>query len=144
MLSSAHPFSGVELAQWLHKSKWQITGIVWSMQKQVEVAVRNARLALRKAVVELERLHQILLGNKSTCIYTFCVYIIYVYIYIYYISHSEGEEMKVWYHVRCMFETLQRARATTKKIETPDDLEEFAKLKNDDKDEIKQLIKGVI
>ena len=52
--------------------------------------------------------------------------------------------MKVWYHVRCMFETLQRARATTKKIETPDDLEEFVKLKNDDKDEIKQLIKGVI
>ena len=50
--------------------------------------------------------------------------------------------MKVWYHVRCMFETLQRARATTKKIETPADLEGFGDLKDSEKDEIKQSIKG--
>ena len=50
--------------------------------------------------------------------------------------------MKVWYHARCMFETLQRARTTTKKIETPADLEGFADLKDTEKDEIKQFIKG--
>lgn len=50
--------------------------------------------------------------------------------------------MKVWYHSQCMFETLQRARATTKKIESPADLEGFSNLKDPEKDEIKQFIKG--
>ena len=52
--------------------------------------------------------------------------------------------MKVWYHSRCMFETLQRARATTKKIESPADLEGFSNLKDPEKDEIKQFIKGKV
>lgn len=57
--------------------------------------------------------------------------------------HSDdGGDMKVWYHARCMFETLQRARATTKKIESPADLEGFGELKDSDKDDIKQYIKG--
>ena len=59
-----------------------------------------------------------------------------------FLSSDDGSDMKVWYHCRCMFETLQRARATTKKIETPADLEGFANLKDAEKDEIKQHIKG--
>lgn len=51
--------------------------------------------------------------------------------------------MKVWYHARCMFETLQRARATTKKIETPADLEGFGELEDGEKEDIKQYIKGI-
>lgn len=41
-----------------------------------------------------------------------------------------------------MFETFQRARATTKKIETPADLEGFTDLRDAEKEEIKQFIKG--
>ena len=51
--------------------------------------------------------------------------------------------MKVWYHCQCIFETFKRARATTKKIETPADVEGFADLEDKEKDEIKELIKGV-
>ena len=58
-------------------------------------------------------------------------------------SSDEGDEMKVWYHCECIFETLQRARATTKKIETPADLEGFPSLQDTEKDQIKQLIKGI-
>lgn len=50
--------------------------------------------------------------------------------------------MKVWHHPKCMFETLARARATTKKIETPDDLEDFSILKETEKEEVRQLMKG--
>lgn len=41
-----------------------------------------------------------------------------------------------------MFETLARARSTTKKIETADDLEDFAKLNDPEKEEVRQLLKG--
>lgn len=50
--------------------------------------------------------------------------------------------MKVWYHPKCMFEALSRARATTKKIETADDLEDFALLKEPEKEEFRKLLKG--
>ena len=30
---------------------------------------------------------------------------------------ESGGDMKEWYHIKCMFEKLERARATTKKIE---------------------------
>ncbi len=43
-----------------------------------------------------------------------------------------------------MFETLVRARATTKKIETADDLEDFTTLEDPEKEEIRQLLKGVL
>lgn len=48
----------------------------------------------------------------------------------------------MWYHSKCMFEVQQRARAATKKIETPADLDGFGDLKDDEKDDIKQYIKG--
>lgn len=53
---------------------------------------------------------------------------------------DDGGDMKQWYHPACMFETLQRARATTKKVEEPDDLEGFDDLKQEDKDTVNQLI----
>uniref|UniRef100_K1Q677 DNA ligase 3 n=1 Tax=Magallana gigas TaxID=29159 RepID=K1Q677_MAGGI len=54
---------------------------------------------------------------------------------------DEGGDMKQWYHPQCMFETLKRARATTKKIEEPDDLEGFTEIEQSDKDLINKLIK---
>ncbi|KAK3104567.1 hypothetical protein FSP39_005106 [Pinctada imbricata] len=48
--------------------------------------------------------------------------------------------MKQWYHPACIFETLKRARATTKKIEEPDDLEGFGDLEKEDKAAIIKLI----
>ncbi|XP_054610904.1 DNA ligase 3 [Dunckerocampus dactyliophorus] len=47
-------------------------------------------------------------------------------------SESAGE-MKEWYHVKCMFEKLERARATTKKIEDITDLEGWEELQDEDK-----------
>lgn len=58
-------------------------------------------------------------------------------------NSDSGDDMKVWYHPKCMFETLQRARSTTKKIETPDDLEDFSVLNESDKEEVRQLMKGM-
>ncbi|XP_023218097.1 DNA ligase 3-like [Centruroides sculpturatus] len=50
---------------------------------------------------------------------------------------TDGEgDMKQWYHVACMFKQLSRARATTKKIEKPADLEGWEDLEENDKDEI--------
>ena len=51
--------------------------------------------------------------------------------------------MKVWFHFACMFESLSRARATTKKIESPADLEGYSDINDEDKEEIKKLIKGI-
>lgn len=56
---------------------------------------------------------------------------------------KDGGDMKQWFHPACMFETFVRARATTKKIEDPDDVEGFADLDQDGKDVILNLIKGV-
>ena len=55
---------------------------------------------------------------------------------------SDGGEMKLWHHVQCIFSTFERARATTKVIESPADLDGFSNLHNNDQEEIKQLIKG--
>ena len=55
---------------------------------------------------------------------------------------EDGGDMKQWFHPACIFETFVRARATTKKIEDPDDLDGFGDLKQEDKDVIKQLIEG--
>ena len=56
--------------------------------------------------------------------------------------HDGEGVMKQYHHPKCMFETFIKARATTKIIEGPDDLEGFAELKDEDKDAIKALIAG--
>ncbi|XP_035828474.1 DNA ligase 3 isoform X2 [Aplysia californica] len=53
---------------------------------------------------------------------------------------EDGGDMKQWFHPACIFETFVRARATTKKIEDPEDAEGFGDLKPEDKDVIKKLI----
>lgn len=54
---------------------------------------------------------------------------------------NDGEgEMKMYHHVNCMFEVFSRARATTKKIEDPSDLEGFADMNDEEKAQIKKLI----
>lgn len=55
---------------------------------------------------------------------------------------DDGGDMKAWFHLSCMFESLARARATTKKIESPVDLEGFSSINDEDKEEIKKLIKS--
>ena len=55
---------------------------------------------------------------------------------------GDGGDMKQWFHPSCIFETFLRARATTKKIEDPDDVDGFEDLKQEDKDTINQLIDG--
>lgn len=56
-------------------------------------------------------------------------------------SESAGE-MKEWYHVKCMFEKLERARATTKKIEDITDLEGWEELQDEDKELINNRVSG--
>lgn len=55
---------------------------------------------------------------------------------------SQDGDMKQWFHPTCIFETFVRARASTKKIEDPDDVEGFSDLQQEDKDTILKLIKG--
>ncbi|XP_060578412.1 DNA ligase 3-like, partial [Ruditapes philippinarum] len=54
---------------------------------------------------------------------------------------EDAGDMKQWFHPDCVFEQFVRARATTKKIEDPDDLEGFSDLEQADKDAILKLIK---
>ncbi|XP_035214812.1 DNA ligase 3-like isoform X2 [Stegodyphus dumicola] len=49
---------------------------------------------------------------------------------------ESGGDMKQWFHVRCIFEKLSRARATTKKIEGPDDLEGWDQLSDEHREEV--------
>ena len=56
---------------------------------------------------------------------------------------EDGGMMKQWYHVPCIFDSLSRARATTKKIDSTDDLDGFGNLKDDDQVKIVSLIKGL-
>ncbi|XP_076451969.1 DNA ligase 3-like [Babylonia areolata] len=53
---------------------------------------------------------------------------------------DDGGDMKQWFHPSCIFETFLRARATTKKIEEPDDMEGFGDLQQEDKNLVNQLI----
>ncbi|CAG5129065.1 unnamed protein product, partial [Candidula unifasciata] len=53
---------------------------------------------------------------------------------------EDAGDMKQWFHPACIFETFVKARATTKKIEEPEDAEGFGDLNQEDKDAIKQLI----
>ncbi|XP_051891756.1 DNA ligase 3 [Pristis pectinata] len=54
---------------------------------------------------------------------------------------SEGAEMKEWYHIKCMFEKLERARLSTKKIDDLTDLEGYEELQDPERDLINQHIK---
>uniref|UniRef100_A0A4W6CUV6 DNA ligase n=1 Tax=Lates calcarifer TaxID=8187 RepID=A0A4W6CUV6_LATCA len=58
-------------------------------------------------------------------------------------SESAGE-MKEWYHVKCIFEKLERARATTKKIEDITDLEGWEELQDEDKDLINKHVSDLM
>lgn len=55
---------------------------------------------------------------------------------------ESGGDMKEWYHVKCMFEKLERARATTKKIEDLTELEGWEELEDNEKEQISQHIAG--
>ena len=55
---------------------------------------------------------------------------------------EEGGDMKQYHHPRCIFETFVRARSTTKIIEDPSDLNGYEELQDDDKQLVKDLIKG--
>ncbi|KAL0192597.1 hypothetical protein M9458_010893, partial [Cirrhinus mrigala] len=54
-------------------------------------------------------------------------------------SESAGE-MKEWYHVKCIFEKLERARATTKKIEDITELEGWEEIQDEDKELINKHV----
>lgn len=58
-------------------------------------------------------------------------------------SESAGE-MKEWYHVKCIFEKLERARATTKKIEDLTELEGWEELLDEDKELINKHVSGTV
>ncbi|KAI8796337.1 DNA ligase 3 [Biomphalaria glabrata] len=53
---------------------------------------------------------------------------------------EDGGQMKQWFHPTCLFETFARARASTTKLEDPEDAEGFNDLQEDDKHLIKKLI----
>ena len=55
---------------------------------------------------------------------------------------DDGSDMKQYHHPACMFETFLRARATTKKIEDPSDLEGFENMEEAEKKMIRKLIDG--
>lgn len=56
---------------------------------------------------------------------------------------SEGEgEIKQYYHLKCLFETFAKAKATTKVIETVDEIEGFQQLEEADKKEIIDILKS--
>ncbi|NXV84096.1 DNLI3 ligase, partial [Atlantisia rogersi] len=53
---------------------------------------------------------------------------------------ESGGDMKEWYHVRCIFEKLEKARATTKRIEDITDLEGWEELQDGEKELINKHI----
>ena len=57
---------------------------------------------------------------------------------------EEGGDMKQYHHPSCVFETFIRARASTKIIEDPSDVQGFDDLEDDDKQLLRNLIKGIL
>jgi DNA ligase-3 len=55
-------------------------------------------------------------------------------------GEDSDKDMKQYYHIKCLFETFKRAKATTRKIESADDIEDFKSIKEDDKKDILKLI----
>ena len=56
--------------------------------------------------------------------------------------HDGDGEMKSYFHLNCIFESFKRAKATTKVIESTDDIDGFVSLEEDDKNSIIDSIKG--
>lgn len=56
---------------------------------------------------------------------------------------DDGGFMKQWYHIKCIFDTLSRARATTAKITSTQDLDGFDKMNDEDKKIIENFITGL-
>ncbi|XP_072037011.1 DNA ligase 3-like [Amphiura filiformis] len=56
---------------------------------------------------------------------------------------DDGSLMKQYHHITCMFETFARARATTKKIEDPSDLEGFENMEEPEKKLLRKLMDDV-
>ena len=54
---------------------------------------------------------------------------------------SDNGDMKMYYHPKCIFETFKKARATTKVIEDPSDLEGWNEILQEDKEVILKLMK---
>ncbi|XP_041479664.1 DNA ligase 3-like [Lytechinus variegatus] len=57
---------------------------------------------------------------------------------------DDGGMMKNYFHINCMFETFVRARATTKKIEDPSDLDGFEKMEDEEKKLIRKNIEELL
>ena len=51
--------------------------------------------------------------------------------------YAEGETMKSYFHASCLFDSFQRARATTKVIECSSDIQGFSELEDEEKDSLK-------
>ncbi|XP_038615595.1 DNA ligase 3 [Tachyglossus aculeatus] len=56
---------------------------------------------------------------------------------------ESGGDMKEWYHVGCVFEKLERARAATKKIEDLTELEGWEELRGPEREHIQRLVAGL-
>jgi DNA ligase 3 len=56
---------------------------------------------------------------------------------------SEGDTMKVYHHVPCMFDTFLHARATTKIIDSSTDLDVYANISQADRQSILDQIKRI-
>jgi DNA ligase-3 len=56
---------------------------------------------------------------------------------------GDSDEMKTYFHVDCLFDTFKRAKATTKIIESTDDIKEFKNIQEVDKKTILKLIKEI-
>ena len=53
--------------------------------------------------------------------------------------YHEGDTMKTYFHAKCLFDSFQKARATTKVIDCSSDIEGFSLLESDDKEVIKYV-----
>ncbi|XP_059472585.1 DNA ligase 3 [Neocloeon triangulifer] len=57
---------------------------------------------------------------------------------------GDGSTMKAWHHVPCLFTALSKARATTRRIENPEeDIEGWDQISQEDKDEIQAQLEDM-
>lgn len=56
------------------------------------------------------------------------------------LNFSNLGKAKNWFHIDCLFESFKKARATTKKIESIDDIDGIDILTEEERDEILQKI----
>lgn len=57
---------------------------------------------------------------------------------------SHGRAATLWYHHRCAFASCTCLWAGTKVVESPADLDGFTNLKDNEKEEVKKLIKSEV